>query len=178
MLYTKIFILYVCIIIHMYIKTIHEILLTLCSRIVFKVCPFMCKGIWVWDSSISHLLLISTLWSFFNSEEEGSQELKKFQQRYAPQIMAAKMLQVNQNPGNASPTTDLAFEQVMNLLNSSPTTDAPSTSSQTNSFACSSSISSPDSCPGKCVSYQFSNILLPFIFKYKIHLKGQVEKHW
>lgn len=92
------------------------------------------------------------MYFFINSEEEGSQELKKFQQRYAPQIMAAKMLQVNQSPGNASPTTDLAFEQVMTLINTSSITDVPSTSAETKSFAC-ASISSPDSCPGKCVSF-------------------------
>lgn len=90
--------------------------------------------------------------------------------------MAAKMLQVNQNPGSASPTTDLAFEQVMNLINTSLAKDTSSTSAETNSLVC-SSVSSPDSCPGKCVNNQLFNILIPFIPGYKIYLNGQVEKN-
>lgn len=57
------------------------------------------------------------------SEEEGSQELKKFQQRYAPQIMAAKVLQTKQNPGNQSPNMELAYEQALAIMSSSDMAD-------------------------------------------------------
>lgn len=85
------------------------------------------------SNEISHFVCFNRLLS----EEEGSQELKKFQQRYAPQIMAAKMLQVKQGPGSRSPTTDLAYEQVMTLMNSSTSATAASPAIETSSYQCS-----------------------------------------
>lgn len=86
--------------------------------------------------------------NLYFSEEEGSHELKKFQQRFAPQIMAAKLLRTKQNAGNQSPNTELAYEQAMAIMSSSNMPDVVSQGSQATSFEL-PKVSSPEIAPSK-----------------------------
>lgn len=75
--------------------------------------------------------------------------------------MEAKMIQVKQNPGSTSPTTDLAFEQVMTIIKSTVPTNSASTSKQA-STSTGSAVTTSNASPGKeQIKYSFHQLRSP-----------------